>query len=95
MKNYSLNKNAVVEKIDDDYMVLLDNKIFQINAYGFFIIDELCNNNVSLKQLISKEVTMNEDIDEDIIKNKINQFVNELVSKDILFLIENNGENNG
>lgn len=93
MKKYFLNKNVIMEKVDDDYMMLLDNKLFQINKYGHFIIESLCNNEITLENFIFSEINNNKNINEKIISEKINLFVNELINKNILIVFNENGGN--
>lgn len=93
MKKYFLNKNVIIEKVDDDYMMLLDNKLFQINKYGHFIIESLCNNEITLENFIFSEINNNKNINEKIISEKINLFVNELINKNILIVFNENGGN--
>ena len=82
MINYCINKNVVIEKIDSEYLLLLDNSIFQINEYGYYIMQTICNKNI--EEVINIEIFNNKNIDEKTIRDKINNFIDVLFQKKIL-----------
>ena len=92
-ENYIIKNNRIISRLIDGKMVILDAEgktLYILNEIGTKIW-ELCDGSNRIKDIVSK-LCHEYDIEKDIAKKDVLDFVNQLLQADLLFVSKDSGQ---